>query len=107
MNNQIEGFKKVVDEMIALKSKKAGDYANSWRALGLQGLLYQIARKFSRLWINKDKKEDLNCEMYRDSLIDLAVYSIMAIQLIDENDTNDKIDEVLKGINNKNENTLN
>lgn len=99
MTNEIEGFKKVVDEMIALKEKKSGDYANSWRALGLRGLLYQIARKFSRLWINKDKKEgELNCEMYRDSLIDLAVYSIMAIQLIDENDTSDKIDEVLKGI---------
>lgn len=97
MNNQMDGFKKIVDEMIDLKSRKSGDYADSWRALGLRGLLYQIARKFTRIWINKDKSDELNFEMYRDSFIDLAVYSIMAIQLIDESDTADKIDDILKG----------
>ena len=96
---EIAGFQKVIDEMVELKSRKSGDYANSWRALGLIGLLYQIARKFTRIWINKDKKdEELNFEMFRDSLMDLAVYSIMSIQLIDSKDTNDKIDDVLKGI---------
>src|SRR3990167_10909446 len=97
--NEIEGFQKVIDELVALKTRKMGDYASSWRALGLRGMLYQIARKFTRIWINKDKKdEELNFEMFRDSLMDNAVYSIMAIQLIDEKDTNDKIDDLLKGI---------
>jgi len=98
-NKELDGFNKVINEMLELKSKKSGDYANSWRALGLRGLLYQIARKFTRIWINKDKKdEELNFEMFRDSLMDNAVYSIMAIQLIDEKDTEDKIDDILKGI---------
>lgn len=96
--NEIDGFKKICDEMIALKGRKAGDYANSWRALGINGLNYQIARKFTRIWINKDKKDaELNNEMLRDSYIDLAVYAIMSVQLIDEDDKDDKIDQVLKG----------
>lgn len=96
---EIDGFKKVIDEMIALKERKAGDYANSWRAFGIQGLYYQLGRKFSRIWQNRNKgPEELNCEMMRDSLMDNAVYSIMAIQLLDDKDTSDKIDEVLKGI---------
>src|ERR1035437_9218093 len=82
---EIDGFCKVVQEMLDLKYKKAGDYGNSWRAFGIQGLYAQIGRKFSRIWLNKDKSsEQLNCEMMRDSLMDNAVYSIMAIQLIDE-----------------------
>lgn len=99
MSKELDGFKKVIDEMLELKSRKSGDYANSWRALGLRGLLYQIARKFTRIWINKDKSDkELNFEMFRDSLMDNAVYSIMAIQLIDEKDTGDKIDDILKGL---------
>lgn len=93
---EVDEFKKVLSEIISLKESKSGDYASSWRALGMKGLYYQIARKFTRLWINKDK-EQLNNETIRDSLMDLAIYSIMAIQLIDDEDCGDKIDEVLKG----------
>jgi len=94
---EIDGFEKICQEIISLKKTKSGDYANSWRALGLQGLYYQIARKFTRLWINKDKNsKELNHEMLEDTLTDLAVYSIMAKQLIRENDTEDKINKILK-----------
>jgi len=92
---EVDEFKKVLREIIELKQSKSGDYAGSWRALGMKGLLYQIARKFTRIWINKDK-ENLNNETFRDSLVDLAVYSIMCIQLIDDGDTSDKIDIILK-----------
>lgn len=96
--NEIDRFKKVIDEMIALKERKASDYANSWKAFGIQGLYYQLGRKFSRIWQNKDKgPKELNCEMMRDSLMDNAVYSIMAIQLLDSGETKDRIDDVLKG----------
>ena len=94
---ELDGFRRIMNEMYGLKESKSGDYANSWRVLGLQGLYYQIARKFTRLWINKDKTGiKLNHEMLRDTLIDLAVYSIMSIQLIDEGDIEDKLDKILK-----------
>lgn len=95
---EIEGFKKVIDEMLALKEKKAGDYGQSWKCFGLSGLYAQIGRKFSRIWLNKDKKDDLNNEMFRDSLMDMAVYAIMSIQLIDEGGGEDVITNALKGL---------
>lgn len=92
--NELDGFKKVIDEMLALKTRKAGDYGNSWRVGGIKPLFIEISRKFYRIWINKEK-EKINNETLRDSLVDLAVYSIMAIQLIDENDTEDKVYKML------------
>jgi len=98
---EMDGFKKVVAEMVALKEKKAGDYGNTWRAFGIQGMYAQIGRKFSRIWLNKDKPaESLNNEMMRDSLMDMAVYSIMAIQLLDtpfQGSTNDLVLKALRG----------
>ncbi len=94
---ELDGFKKIVDEMLALKARKAGDYGQSWKCFGLQGLYSQIGRKFSRIWLNKDKKE-VNNEMFRDSLMDMAVYCIMSMQLIDEGETEDLIIKALKGI---------
>jgi len=94
-NKELDGFQKVVQEMILLKESKAGDYQNSWQVLGIEGLNYQIARKFTRIWINRNK-EELNNEVLRDSYMDLAVYSIMAIQLLDSGETKDKIEKLLK-----------
>lgn len=96
---EIDGFIKIINEMLALKKLKAGDYGNGWKVFGVQGLYYQLGRKFSRIWLNKDKGlEELNCEMMRDSLMDNAVYSIMIIQLLDSGETKDQVDELLKGI---------
>ena len=94
--NEIEGFQNICNEMIALKTRKAGDYGEIWRAGGIKALFIELSRKFYRIWLNKEKL-DLKNETLRDSLIDLAVYSIMAIQLIDDNDTEDKILKILKG----------
>ena len=97
IGKEIEGFKKICQEMINLKARKSGDYGQTWRIFGLNGTYAEIGRKFSRLWINKNKpKEEINNEMLRDTLIDLAVYAIMSVQLIDDNDTGDKIEQLLK-----------
>ena len=95
MNKELDNFKKILNEIYELKTKKAFDYGNSWRALGIKGLYYQLARKFTRIWLNKDNPK-LKNETLRDSLIDNAVYSIMAVQLLDEDDTEDKIEKLLK-----------
>lgn len=92
---EIDEFKKVINEIIALKESKAEDYQNSWKALGIEGLNYQLARKFTRIWINR-KSHKLNNETLRDSYIDNAVYSIMAIQLLDSEETEDQIEKILK-----------
>lgn len=95
---EIDGFLKIVNEMIELKKRKAGDYGNSWKCFGLPGLYAQIGRKFSRIWLNKDNKE-MNNEMFRDSLMDMSVYCIMAMQLIDDGGGEDLIVNALKGMN--------
>ena len=98
MTEEINGFKKVIDEMVSLKEKKSGDYQESWKVLGIQGIFYQIARKFTRIWINKNKDpKEMNFESLRDSLMDNAVYSIMGIQLLDEGLTEDQVDKLLRG----------
>lgn len=93
---ELDGFKKVMEELVSLKESKAGDYKNSWKVLGIEGLNYQLARKFTRIWINRNK-EKLNNEVLRDSYVDLAVYAIMCIQLLDSGEKEDKILEMLKG----------
>lgn len=96
MINELDGFKKILDEIYELKVRKAKNYGNTWRAFGLSGLFAELGRKFSRIWINKNSPEsEIDFETLRDSLIDNAVYSIMAIQLMDEKDTEDKILKLL------------
>lgn len=98
IEGEMDAFQKIVDEMIALKERKGGDYANSWKVGGIEGINYQLLRKLSRIWINKNKKEEeLNFEMLRDSYMDLAVYSIMGIQLIDSGEKTDLFIRLLKG----------
>jgi len=92
---ELDGFEKVIDELINLKKRKSVDYANSWKALGIEGLNYQLARKFTRIWINRHKAE-LQNETLRDSYVDMAVYSIMSIQLMDGHETEDQIEKILK-----------
>lgn len=96
MNEELDSFKKIVDEIVALKTRKANVYGNTWRVFGLNGLYAELGRKFSRVWINKSKAdEDIDFETLEDSLTDLAVYSIMCKQLIREKDTKDKLLELL------------
>lgn len=79
---EVEEFKEIVAQMVALKEKKAGDYGNSWKVFGLTGVVYQIASKFIRIWNLHNSKKIPNNEALEDSFIDIANYAIMAVQLI-------------------------
>ena len=93
--NEIEQFNKILSEIAELKEKKSADYKSTWRVFGIQGLYAEIGKKFARIWVNKNKKENLNYESLRDTLIDLVVYCVMTIQLLDDKDTEDKVEKLL------------
>lgn len=92
-NNEIDNFIKIINEIVNLKKNKSKDYGNSWRLFGLEGLYIQIGSKFARLWNLKNK--DPKNEPLRDTLRDMAVYCIMAMQLIDSEEIKPLIDEIL------------
>ena len=94
MENELNDFKRVLDEILDLKTRKMHDYGNSWKIFGLNGIYYQIGSKFVRLWNLKGK--DPKNEPLRDTLRDMAVYCIMGMQLSDANETEDNIDKLLK-----------
>lgn len=94
--DEIKGFEKILKEILELKKKKSEDYGMTWRAFGLDGIWPMIGKKFARIWMNKNKpKEKLNFESMEDTLIDMVVYCVMALQLIKEKDTEDKISKLL------------
>ena len=95
MKNEIENFVKIVNEIVELKKKKASDYGNSWRIFGLVGIYYQIGNKFFRLWNLTQKNKDPKNESLRDTLRDMAVYCIMAMQLIDSGEKEPQINNWL------------
>lgn len=84
-----EQFIAIIEGIKELRLRKSADYGNSWKVFGLIGIIYQIMSKSLRIWNlrNKDPKN----ESIRDSFIDMANYSIMAVQLIDSGETEAKI----------------
>ena len=93
--DEISGFLKIVNEIVDLKKKKATDYGNSWRIFGLVGIYYQIGNKFFRLWNLTSKELTPKNESLRDTLRDMAVYCIMAMQLIDSGEVEPQINKWL------------
>lgn len=93
MNQELKDFKKIALEIIALKTKKSKDYGNSWRIFGIDGIYYQIGNKFARLWKLKHKNPEN--ESLIDTLKDLTIYTLMAIQLLESGQTEDKIEKLL------------
>lgn len=89
LDKEVKQFEKITQELIRMKRNKGADYGNSWSILGLQGVIYQIGSKFIRIWNLRDKPP--TNESLRDSFIDLATYAIMAVQLLDNKDTEPKI----------------
>lgn len=82
-------FEEICKEMAEIRNRKTADYGNSWKIMGLMGVIYQIMSKSIRIW-NLRNKEATN-EPLRDSFRDLAVYAIMAIQLLDSKEIEPKI----------------
>lgn len=97
MNEQeIQHFTDILKNIRDLRLKKSKDYGCSWKIYGLDGILWQIRSKFIRMLNLVSKKESPANEPLRDTFMDMANYCIMAIQLIDMNETNDKIEELLE-----------
>jgi len=86
---EIEDFTRIAESLIDLKTRKANDYGNSWRVFGLMGIIYQVGSKFIRIWNIKQRGVETRNEPLRDSFRDIAIYSIMAMQLIEEGSTDD------------------
>lgn len=86
---EIRQFKKIADSLVELKARKANDYGNSWRVFGLMGIVYQIGSKFIRIWNITNRGIATRNEPLRDSFRDIAVYAIMAMQMLDDGFTGD------------------
>lgn len=93
-----QNFLDIIESVKQLRLRKSADYGTSWKIFGLEGVLYQIRSKFVRIMNLTDKnREDAPAnESLRDSFIDMANYAIMAVQLIDMNEVDDKFSELLR-----------
>lgn len=86
---EIIQFENLLFELKSIRTTKSNDYGNSWKVFGLIGIIYQIGSKFIRIWNLKNKTPEN--ESLRDSFRDGAIYNIMAMQLIDNKETEPKI----------------
>ena|SRR3990167_6999977 len=93
-NEEMKQFEEIAKELCELRSRKNKDYGNSWKVFGLMGVVYQLGSKFIRTWnlLQEDKKP--KNEPLEDSFKDLAVYGIMAIQLIRNKETEPLINKL-------------
>lgn len=95
MNKDQREFQRLTIEILNLFIRKSKDYENNWKIGGPEGVEWQIFRKFIRLWQNRNN-ENINNESFRDTLIDLAVYSIMRTILLDRGIKTDQLKELLE-----------
>ena len=82
-------FKDITEEMNALYERKNHDYGNSFsetfRKLGIISAATRMLDKMNRIVsiVTKDQQK-VNDESLRDTLIDIANYSVMTIMEIDK-----------------------
>ena len=82
-------FKDITEEMNALYERKNHDYGNSFsetfRKLGIISAATRMLDKMNRIvsLVTKDQQK-VNDESLRDTLIDIANYSVMTIMEIDK-----------------------
>lgn len=91
-----EQFIKLIDDLKELRLRKSADYGNSWKIFGLLGVVWQINSKYIRMQNLLDHGRDPRNEPLRDTLIDLANYCLMGVQLIDSGQTESKMKELLR-----------
>lgn len=91
------GFAEILDEVLELHDKKHSDYNGTrpaWKEHGMIGRYFDLNRKFERvktlLWEKRDQQ--VSDESVRDTLLDLIVYSTLAIILLDEQTKKQVID---------------
>jgi hypothetical protein len=88
-------FIEIIDSLKDLRIRKSNDYGYSWKIYGLDGIVWQLKSKFIRMTnlVNSGLKP--TNEPLEDTFRDIANYAIMAIQLIESGDVEDKIEELL------------
>lgn len=94
---EIKHFIKIIESIKELRLKKSKDYGYSWKIYGIEGITWQLKSKFIRMTnlMNKGGIQPAN-EPLVDTFRDIANYAIMAVQLIESGEVEDKIEELLK-----------
>lgn len=93
--NTIERFEKITKEMLDICSKKNSDYGSSvndtYSKYGMVAYLVRMEDKLNRArTLTQNKSQKVDDEKIRDTLIDLANYSILAvIELDNEREKNE------------------
>lgn len=87
-NGKCLAHKALCKELHDLYYKKSNDYGDSfgatYRQLGIASALVRISDKYNRLMsLGTGKEQMVNDESIRDTLIDLANYSLMTILELD------------------------
>ena len=84
--NKVDKFKQITDEMVKLYEKKSSDYGNSthdtYMKYGAVAYLVRMEDKINRvrtLVQNRDYDYLVDDEKVKDTLIDLANYSILML----------------------------
>lgn len=87
-------FKEITQEMLDLTTKKNKDYGGhtdpwkNFRTFGLKGILVRMSDKFARLHTAIWEERTFSVkETLRDTLLDLAVYCVIAICWIEFENT--------------------
>ncbi len=90
------GFKKILTEIFDTRAKKSLDYGQSWKIWGIEGIANQMKSKITRIWNLESQKLPPTNESLRDSYKDLAVYSLMGLDLLMRNETENDSKELKK-----------
>ena len=80
----IEKYDEIVKEIRDIKVKKQSDYGTfMWDLLGIKGVFANILNKTLRLHNLVWKNKDVKYESARDTLLDLANYSLIGVMELD------------------------
>jgi 5-methylcytosine-specific restriction endonuclease McrA len=83
----LQNFKYILEEIFELKKRKSLDYGNSYKIGGLDGIIGQINNKIIRLWNLQSNETYPANEPIKDTYKDLAIYCLMALELIESGNT--------------------
>lgn len=94
LNSNIQQFMDITTNMAKTYAAKNHDYGNSFdNSLDKFGLIASIVRmgdKMNRLETLVTKKAQVKDESIKDTLLDLANYSIMTVMWLNKNDNDEK-----------------
>lgn len=94
LNSNIQQFMDITTNMVKTYAAKNHDYGNSFdNSLDKFGLIASIVRmgdKMNRLETLVTKKAQVKDESIKDTLLDLANYSIMTVMWLNKNDNDEK-----------------